>query len=101
MIEWDHEFKVLRWSPAAQKLFGWKAEEVIGKRFSDWEFVVPEDYDVVNQVATVRTRDRNATASRAIVITPNSSRYSIASGTTPRSTTKRASWFRCSRSCST
>ena len=51
VIEWDHEFKVLRWSPAAQKLFGWKAEEVIGKRFSDWEFVVPEDYDVVNQIS--------------------------------------------------
>ncbi|HEU4875829.1 MAG TPA: PAS domain S-box protein [Pyrinomonadaceae bacterium] len=50
VIEWDHEFKVLRWSPAAQKLFGWKAEEVIGKRFSEWAFVVPEDYDVVNQV---------------------------------------------------
>jgi PAS domain S-box-containing protein len=51
VIEWDHEFKVLRWSPAAQKLFGWKAEEVIGKRFSDWDFVVAEDYDMVNQVS--------------------------------------------------
>jgi PAS domain S-box-containing protein len=50
VIEWDHEFRVLRWSPAAQKLFGWKAEEVLGKRFSDWEFVVPEDQDAVNQV---------------------------------------------------
>lgn len=50
VIEWDHEFRVLRWSPAAQKLFGWKAEEVLGRRFSDWEFVVPDDIDVVNQV---------------------------------------------------
>jgi PAS domain S-box-containing protein len=51
VIEWDHEFRVLRWSPAAQKLFGWKAEEVLGKRFSDWQFVVPEDVDVVQQVS--------------------------------------------------
>ena len=51
VIEWDHEFKVLRWSPAAQKLFGWKAEEVLGKRFSEWEFVVPDDLEVVNEVA--------------------------------------------------
>ena len=51
VIEWDHEFKVLRWSPAAQKLFGWKSEEVLGKRFSDWEFVVPEDVEAVSQVA--------------------------------------------------
>jgi PAS domain S-box-containing protein len=50
VIEWDHEFKVLRWSPAAQKLFGWKAEEVLGKRYSDWKFVVPDDMDVVDQV---------------------------------------------------
>jgi PAS domain S-box-containing protein len=51
VIEWDHEFKVLRWSPAAQKLFGWQPEEVLGKRFSDWEFVVPDDLDVVRMVA--------------------------------------------------
>jgi len=50
VIEWDNEFRVLRWSPAAQKLFGWKAEEVLGKRYSDWEFVVPDDIDVVDQV---------------------------------------------------
>src|SRR5215204_25921 len=51
VIEWDHEFKVLRWSPAAQKLFGWKADDVLGKRFSEWDFVVPDDYDVVNQIS--------------------------------------------------
>jgi PAS domain S-box-containing protein len=51
VIEWDQEFKVLRWSPAAQKLFGWKPEEVLGKRFSDWEFVVPDDLDAVRMVA--------------------------------------------------
>jgi len=50
VIEWDNEFRVLRWSPAAQKLFGWKAGEVLGKRFSDWDFVVPDDLEVVNQV---------------------------------------------------
>ena len=52
VIEWDHEFKVLRWSPAAQKLFGWSAEEVLGKHFNAWEFVVPDDLDVVNRVGS-------------------------------------------------
>jgi len=50
VIEWNHEFKVLRWSPAAQRLFGWTSDEVLGKHFSDWQFVVPEDLDAVNQV---------------------------------------------------
>jgi PAS domain S-box-containing protein len=50
VIEWDHEFRVVRWSPAAQRLFGWTSEEVHGKRFSEWDFVVPEDLDVVNRI---------------------------------------------------
>lgn len=50
VIEWDNEFRVLRWSPAAQKLFGWTAAEVLGKRFRDWQFVVPDDLEAVNQV---------------------------------------------------
>src|SRR5687767_12651490 len=50
VIEWDNEFKVLRWSPAAQRLFGWTADEVYGKRFSDWQFVVPDDLEAVNEV---------------------------------------------------
>ena len=79
---------MLRWSPAAQRLFGWKAEEVLGKRFSDWEFVVPDDMEVVNQVGNDRTRGRNIMAFRAIAITRSSARYCIVSGTTPRSTTK-------------
>src|SRR5690242_19389354 len=50
VIEWSHEFKVLRWSPAAQRLFGWQSDEILGRHFSEWEFVVPEDLDAVNQV---------------------------------------------------
>ena len=56
VIEWDHEFRVLRWSPAAQTLFGWKADEVMGKRFSDWKFVVAEDVEAVNEVAHRQNR---------------------------------------------
>lgn len=58
VIEWDHEFRVLRWSPAAQRLFGWRADEVLGKRFSDWPFVVPEDIDAVNKVGERQNEGR-------------------------------------------
>ncbi len=70
VIEWDHEFRVLRWSPAAVRLFGWQAEEVIGKRFIDWEFVVSDDLEAVHKVGSRQiegseqrgiTRNRNYT----------------------------------------
>ena len=58
VIEWDNEFRVVRWSPAAQRLFGWSSEEVLGKRFSEWAFVVPEDLDAVNQVGERQNQGR-------------------------------------------
>jgi len=50
VIEWDSDFRVSRWSESAQRLFGWSAEEVIGKHVSDWHFVFDEDVDAVEQV---------------------------------------------------
>ena len=50
VIEWDQDFRVLRWSPAAEKLFGWTAGEVLGKTFSDWRFVVDVDVEAVHAV---------------------------------------------------
>ena len=76
MIEWDHEFRVLRWSPAAQRLFGWTGAEVLGKSFSDWDFVVPDDVESVNQVGNRQnqgtetygiSRNRNFTKLGSIV----------------------------------
>ncbi len=50
VVEWDAEFRVSRWSESAETLFGWKAEEVIGKHVGDWHFVFDEDVDGVEQV---------------------------------------------------
>jgi PAS domain S-box-containing protein len=50
VVEWDSDFRVSRWSEAAERLFGWKAEEVIGKHVGDWHFVFDEDVDAVEQV---------------------------------------------------
>jgi PAS domain S-box-containing protein len=76
VIEWDHEFRVLRWSPAAERLFGWTSAEVLGKRFSDWNFVVQEDVEAVHQVGKLQNqgnehhgilRNRNYTKVGAVV----------------------------------
>src|SRR5947208_9201670 len=32
VVEWDGEFRVLRWNPQAERLFGWTADEVLGRR---------------------------------------------------------------------
>jgi len=76
VIEWDHEFRVLRWSPAAERLFGWTSTEVLGKRFNDWHFVVAEDVEAVNQMGNLLdqghehhgiSRNRNYTKVGAVV----------------------------------
>jgi diguanylate cyclase (GGDEF)-like protein/PAS domain S-box-containing protein len=30
VLEWDRDFRLVRWSPQAEDLFGWRAEEVLG-----------------------------------------------------------------------
>ena len=43
VIEWDPAFRVRRWSPQAEKIFGWREEELTGKHYRDWKFVVEGD----------------------------------------------------------
>jgi PAS domain S-box-containing protein len=50
VIEWDRDFRLSRWSASAERVFGWKAEEVLGKRINDWRFVFKDDVDAVKQV---------------------------------------------------
>ena len=49
-IEWDREFRVSRWSAAAEKIFGWSSAQVMGKRPAEWHFVGSEDAERVSQV---------------------------------------------------
>jgi PAS domain S-box-containing protein len=39
VIEWDPDFKVMEWNPGAERVFGYKAQEAIGK--SGLDLVVP------------------------------------------------------------
>ncbi len=50
VIEWDVDFRVRRWSPQAEKIFGWREEEILGKRFSDQEFVAEQDVAQVDEL---------------------------------------------------
>ena len=39
VIEWDRDFRVVKWNPAAEKIFGFSAEQALGQHAS---FIVPE-----------------------------------------------------------
>lgn len=52
VVEWDSDFCVSRWSESAERLFGWKAEEVLGKHVTDWQFVFADDINAVVQLTS-------------------------------------------------
>jgi len=52
VIEWDRQFRVSRWSLSAESIFGWRADEVLGKRIGDWRFVFAGDLEAVEQLTS-------------------------------------------------
>ncbi len=50
VIEWDCEFRVAYWSPAAERIFGWSAAEIIGRSPAEWRFVHEDDAEEVNAI---------------------------------------------------
>jgi len=76
VVEWDKDYRVSRWLPSAERLFGWKAEEVLGKTVGEWNFVHGEDLDAVYEVGDRQSqgldrhsvsRNRNYTKDGAIL----------------------------------
>ena len=52
VVEWGSDMRIIRWSGAAERIFGWKAKEVLGKRIEDLHWVYEEDFQQVNDVST-------------------------------------------------
>ncbi|MCX5691184.1 MAG: PAS domain S-box protein, partial [Planctomycetota bacterium] len=51
VIEWDHpDFRVVRWSGEAERIFGWKAGQVMGMHPGAWQFVHEADREYVGTV---------------------------------------------------
>ncbi|MBO0349913.1 PAS domain S-box protein [Phormidium pseudopriestleyi FRX01] len=49
VIEWNREWRILNWSPQAEKIFGWQAEEVFGKSDIDCTLIYEADLEAVTQ----------------------------------------------------
>ncbi|WP_152050496.1 hybrid sensor histidine kinase/response regulator [Tautonia marina] len=69
VIEWDAQFVVTRWSGQAEKLFGWSAAEVIGKRIDEFpllfedgervESILGQLLDPSNRFVVAQNRNRS------------------------------------------
>lgn len=55
IIEWDKDFKVIRWNPAAEKIFGFSEEEAIGIKGND--FLVAENAKATTEKVEVKVKD--------------------------------------------
>src|ERR1051325_2627430 len=71
VVEWDSDFRVSRWSASAERLFGWKADEVIGKHVNEWQFVFADDVDAV---ALVTNRQREGVEVQGVLRNRNYTR---------------------------
>ena len=67
-ISWDLNFKTVEWNPAAETIFGYTKEEVIGKHIT--ELILPEDMkelvegifqDILSEKGGVRSINENIT----------------------------------------
>ena len=76
VVEWDSDFRVSRWSVSAERLFGWNAEDVLGKHVNEWRFVFADDVDAVALVTNRQregvevqgvTRNRNYTRAGSVL----------------------------------
>ncbi len=68
LVECDTQGRIIAWSPQAERIFGWKLEELAGRHYSDWKFIHEDDLSRVN--ATV-TRLMNHSESRNSCINRN------------------------------
>ncbi len=59
IIEFDPNYHITRWSAEAQRLFGWTAEEVLGKAIGEFRWVVEEDIDTVDKVSSEMLSGQN------------------------------------------
>jgi len=59
VIEWDSNFKVIRWTGDSEKMFGLSAEETIGKPIMDLDIIFEPDIPIVQNTIEKLTNGLN------------------------------------------
>jgi PAS domain S-box-containing protein len=76
VIEWDSKCRIIRWSPQAEKMFGWTNAEILGQDWHDLSIIDEAECESVNLIvnkllAGSETRsvscNRNYTKDRSII----------------------------------
>jgi two-component system, chemotaxis family, CheB/CheR fusion protein len=76
VVEWDSDFIVTQWSREAERIFGWKKEETLGKRIDALNMIYTDDIPIVNKTmerlsggreTMVVSSNRNFTKSGAVI----------------------------------
>jgi PAS domain S-box-containing protein len=66
VVEWDSDYIVTKWSAESERLFGWKREEVLGKRIDTLNMIYKDDIPIVD-----RTMQRLSSGKERIVVSSN------------------------------
>lgn len=64
VVMWDRNFRVTRWSGLAERMFGWSAEEVVGRELSHLNLVHPDDEAKVASVSEALLHSKDFVVSK-------------------------------------
>ncbi|MBE9159968.1 PAS domain S-box protein [Nodosilinea sp. LEGE 06152] len=76
VVEWDRDFRVTRWSAGAERILGWRAEEMLGKTLAEIPLIYEDDLEpvtescrrlVYGEESHIFSYNRNYTKDRAVV----------------------------------
>ena len=74
IIEWDRDFKVIRWNPAAERIFGYSKEEALVLNGRDIIFekdvnkVDQEWVKLINNIEVIKVTNKNITKDKRIIL---------------------------------